>query len=983
MDKKGKHMQHLPHSQTSRRYPGAMAACLSMLLCIAYSDALAPGRDEPAKPAETQASVDRHHWLEPSAQRPDTCRRRSRVFKASRTRLATWSDARAAASMLRELPADAVILHEDGVYAHDGNLYVRMQMDDGTHIAKVALEGGVYRVVLDGQPGPVIHRVRGTEWDLALIADNEVAGSALAHLQGDVITADGAIFHRAAQIMETFGVSERTLLDRMGGDNRAAFNAITLSSVGAAFADDISTKLQDMDRPWTLYESALILPDLARHLARPLVLTSGDKVVMATTHEGTVTWAFDRVWEPAPVIQMNEIVVRELQGRYLIDSAHPDDLPQEFPTIFAAVEAASRPAGTKLSKPPKEWEQRLRTHLAEDIGKSHRGHLLERALQSWFGQQLATNRDIRAAADLARLHLALFDAHLPLSRSHETLILKFVQDLVLDKRLSFEVREHGTNRLLTRVDAPLEQDLVVIEADLDSQGHGIRYYMRAAQGMDATLARPPTGNAVSPIIDAVLNSQGGKVRRALKFGEWEWERLAREIESRASRVQNPLLPPALTHLVRTDPALLAQAATVTADHWETNGRRYVRLRHMDGRSQIVETTLTPRHDGRHEILGNDGSNTGIDIRQEGGRWFLPASVQEGYQIAPQTRRRAETALREGIARAAGAAIPAVVDRLLDSLPFPFVIEVSKTLQGVTFTQDGSMQLTTTSRTYDTRLGKFGEPIGSSPPSFTTDRWQPGSDAAGTRLVFERVNAFKPLDRANARPGSVEAIGRLLAMGSPVSAFIRENVGTRHVQALATARRLRYFLLEARRMAVVGQQSSHVFVLVMPNDTRALGMFDKPAARPYIPLADLPAGTYIVDDVFGISTDAASYPTRLRAVASQWASEGRKLSGYGPDGSVVAESPIAVAERILSEPVQVSTWNPEHDPIREIDYVEHLRERQKAPAHPGHAGLDWLPNTEARLDYQHYFARASMKDPAPHPSPILVELLNAPVRAFDH
>src|SRR5262249_53684072 len=103
-----------------------------------------------------------------------------------------------------------------------------------------------------------------------------------------------------------------------------------------------------------------------------------------------------------------------------------------------------------------------------------------------------------------------------------------------------------------------------------------------------------------------------------------------DLVTRVAETYDGLLPDALEQLVVKDDPVMLEAALQSADHWTDGGRHYVRLRHFDGRAQVVETApyvpASPYQAGQTiEILlpGDSGyRGTGQHVFEAYGLWFF-------------------------------------------------------------------------------------------------------------------------------------------------------------------------------------------------------------------------------------------------------------------------------------------------------------------------------------------------------------------------
>lgn len=423
--------------------------------------------------------------------------------------------------------------------------------------------------------------------------------------------------------------------------------------------------------------------------------------------------------------------------------------------------------------------------------------------------------------------------------------------------------------------------------------------------------------------------------------------------------ESALLPDALDHLLVKDQAVLADARVRTADRWTRDGRHYVRLRHLDGRWQVVETGPEGAGANRELLVPGDDDaatrGTGRHVVNVKGSWFPESDLREGF--APADPREYAAAVATVADRLPGAVDEdlANVRRLVDSVPQPLLRFLRTSLARVDATPGGDVAFVVT------------HPAGRRTLAFDT-----GRDITGTPLLRETAAAGPAPDRqaapapqewmAVAIPEGVDSLRagpspdpgvylQLHDAGSPLSSFIAKGVEDRYLRTLANTRRLRAMLREDRHIALVAGTNEHAVTLVMPVSAESLGLLTSKGRL----VTRLPAGTFVVDHTFGIRATAADYPARLREVAARWEAAGGKMRRVGPGGADERDPPKAFAERVLGAPLRVKLWNPPHDPISELRYAQYMRRRHANGSTVRRAGLDWLETRSARRDFMAYFA----------------------------
>lgn len=431
-----------------------------------------------------------------------------------------------------------------------------------------------------------------------------------------------------------------------------------------------------------------------------------------------------------------------------------------------------------------------------------------------------------------------------------------------------------------------------------------------------------------------------------------------QLLTRIAEEQDGLLPRGLDHLVVKTPSVLSSAAATTADQWNVDGRHYVRLRHLDGRTQVVETE-TPEAGDYLEILAPDDGpdrRTGRYVVDLDGEWFPEEGVRNGVNLMPPVTDLQAFVNVDVRPPAAADTDFTVIERMVNSIPQPMLRLVGTSLPEAGTTPQGAVEFTIRNPVtgvavgFPTHLDLAGNPA----PRVWRAPLPP--DTLATSPPDRQL--VMPVPDSGAPPAGASDATAYLAMLNderPISAFVEAGFGDRHIKVLVQTRRLRGLLREDGHVAVVGATKEHAFTLVMPADADALGFVSTGAAGGRA-FANLPPGTRIVDPMYGVSTTATDYPSAIRAVARGWEADGVSMKRIARNGSETRESPVAFTERLLASPVRTNLWNPEGDPISETGYVRYMRRLYERYGTLRHAGLDWLGSRAARRDYMSYFAK---------------------------
>ena len=429
-----------------------------------------------------------------------------------------------------------------------------------------------------------------------------------------------------------------------------------------------------------------------------------------------------------------------------------------------------------------------------------------------------------------------------------------------------------------------------------------------------------------------------------------------QLFARIAGQQDALLPQGLDHLVVKDASVLAVAETVSQDQWTVGQRHYVRLRHLDGRMQVVETEPSDRGDYLQILAPGDGPGrgTGRFVVDRHGSWFPEEGLREGLVLMPPVTDlqafvsvdvRPPAAMEEDFA---------IIERMVNAIPQPMLRLLGTSLPEAGLSPLGAVEFTIRSPstglplTFPTHLDMAGNPV--------PRPWRAALPPGPSLVPDQQLVMPVPVNLAARAAGAdSSAYLAMLQDERPISAFVKAGFGDRHIKVLVQTRRLRGLLREDGHVAVVGATPEHAFTLVMPAEADALGFASAGTAGSRT-FANLPANTRIVDPMYGVSTTAGDYPSTIRAIARQWEASGVAMKRVQRDGSESLESPVAFTERLLSSPVQANLWNPAGDPISELRYVNYMRRLYRTYGTPRHAGLDWLESREARRDYMSYFAK---------------------------
>ncbi|NID15588.1 dermonecrotic toxin domain-containing protein [Luteibacter yeojuensis] len=439
--------------------------------------------------------------------------------------------------------------------------------------------------------------------------------------------------------------------------------------------------------------------------------------------------------------------------------------------------------------------------------------------------------------------------------------------------------------------------------------------------------------------------------------------------------ESALLPAALDRLLVKDAVVLQRAGGRRVDRWSEEGRHYVRLRHLDGRMQVVETG-PDRPGGMAEILvpgSDENRTTGYYVTELDGMWFPDANLRDGFApLDPREYAKAMMLLAShmpaGVEADAGS-----LGRIAGSVPQPLLPFVRRSLTSVRTAADGGLELVLEPPAagrpmiFATRVDGRGRPV-ARPSTAPRQVDVPAAQAADRQLVLPVPDGLAAVRHGPAPDPATQL--RLQEGESPISAFVAAGFGNRHIKALANARRLRGMLREDTHLVLLGATPDHVLILAMPVDAGTLGFATSGGAEGRR-VADLPAGTVIVDDMYGVRATAADYPARVREVARRWQAAGVTMKRLLPNGTEARESPIDFTERVLSTAFRPHLWSPRNDPISERAYVGYMHRRHASGEPARHAGLDWLQTRHARRDYMTYFAPPYDGTPSPDDVPASV------------
>ncbi|NID17000.1 hypothetical protein [Luteibacter yeojuensis] len=864
------------------------------------------------------------------------------------------------------MPANAHAL-SDGTFFHDGALYVRWQTETGTGMAHILRDSAGYRIAQsNGTPGPAIARQVDGSWELADHTDNYAEGSVLAHFVHPGITVDPGTLQHAARIMRGMGLTE-SQLNATVATHRQGMQLTTILSVGQSFVETLNSRLRDANATeWTHKELRILAPAIARYTNRPLAIYRNDPNGRPSFNDGISAEGTPFTAKDVPGNALR--VVLHDNGTY---SLMGDATGGTYRSFFAAVEAATRPTAEFRAMSEASRESIFRNNLAADLDTLPSRALVDRMLASWIEPLNGHGLQAEPLKVFARLRAALFDRMHALTAEEERVFLAAARDLMpVDRRVAIEVVRHGSGspgeRLAMIDTATPSGERVVIEASTDADGRRTAYYRRGEPGSNAMLSRPIPQEPFSPIIDVLLNADNGKIRNALALNEWDFRRFAEGMLAKIAETEDSLLPPSLDRLVVTDPAILAEAENQPSDHWTTQGRQFVRLRNMAGTTQIVETRQ--REDGFHEVLGySDGLMPEAYryhyVEERQGKWYPSIMLRSGIDPLSDLFRDAASRDIFGKLPPHARINMEVARRIADKIAYPILVDFMAQPSTIQLTDSGEILLSIgipAKKQHRTGVDYAGRPVRHVEAIPTT------ISAFETPPLLTRSNALASLPQLRgASPAPVSDVdiatfNDLIASGAPVGDFLSRGVGNRQIQALANARRLRGLLREDRYMVLVGSAAGHPFTLAMPVNAESIRLTGSTGATG-VRIAELPEGSYIVDDWYGVTATRDDYPGRVRAVASQW--ESNALQVETPQGEArVASSPVDFTERLLSTTVEFQLWSPRRDPIREDRYLQYIHDRHANPRETVRAGLDWLESSVAQGEYSRYFP-----DPITHPA----------------
>lgn len=765
------------------------------------------------------------------------------------------------------LPAEAA-QRSDGVFVHGNGRFVQLILRGGLRTARVVPDVGGYRLLLeDGREGPRVERQPSGTWNLAFDGANFMAGSILAEIVRRDFTADARTLHRAAGVLEQFGMSETALAEGWSAEGGATREPMLILALGHGFLETVAARLRDPRAVvWSAREVALLAQAMSRLAGRPLAFYRPDGSFRFGVSPDGLDFEAGRV----PVDALH---LRHLGNRYAVRGQRGRTLA-EYPSVFAAV--AEHGVDRVDATAAEGREIRFRKALAAALEAGPPRAELRRMHRLWLEPVVRTPREAQQFRRISRLRHALTDPREGLTDDQQRWL-----------------RDAGKNA-------------------------------RAGTAIDERT----TSDAIA-LLPAILEAESA------------------------------LLPEGLERLLVKDEAVLTDARMRTKDRWVRGGRHYVRLRHPDGRWQIVETG-PELAGGRSELLapgdGEAGSrSTGRHVVDVQGSWFPDTDLRDGF--APTDPREYAEALTTVAGRLPGAVDGdlANVGRLVDSVPQPLLRFLRTSFARIDVAPGGHVAFVVThpgshrSLGFDTGLDVAGRPL---PVQAAGARPTPDGQAMPLPQEWMAVAVPEGVEGMRADPPSDPRVYlRLHDAGSPVSSFIAHGVQDRYLRILTNTRRLRAMLREDRHIAVVAGTNEHAVTLVVPLHAESLKLLTSAGRLS----TRLPAGTFVVDDTFGIRATAAAYPARLREVAARWEAAGGRMLRIGPGGSEERVPPAAFAEQVLATPWRVKLWNPAHDPISELRYAEYMRRRHVSGEPVRRAGLDWLETRTARRDFMAYFA----------------------------
>jgi len=878
--------------------------------------------------------------------------RGNRLYRRPNGTLALWNADAMWQRTLPPLPAGAMA-RPDGLIVHNGELHVTWRTGKGTGIVRVAKDGADYRLQVDGGPGPRIARGAGNNWALSNDEGNYAQGSVLAGVVSNQLTADPGTLQRAAHILGLMGLPESQLHGSQpwsaGSSRLRLVKPLALVAIGQAFVETLPARLRDpLARDWTLRESKLVAADLAAYIQRPLAIYYPDnRLVFAVDGHGRF---LDHRTLPAETLRL----VRHGEGTLAVQGA-PGHV--RYPSVFSATEAGTRSAFDFRSRDTLTRENEFRAGLAAHIEGASSRPRLERVIEQWIdtlGPKSTGSGGISSLVEVARLRQALFDRHHALTATEEHALLEATRAMLPDGHtMAIHVVERHTGRQLAAVEPPAARSRITIEADVDGTGRRIAYFQGAAPGRSAIPSRPTPGDAFSPLVDVLLNTDDGTIRRALSIGEWDFRGFADRLVARIAADENAHLPPILDRFISRDPEVLRDASQRTTDDWWMDGRHFVRLRNLDGTTQIVETDPLPV-DGGYNLPGyGDGRGSHISrLTLRNGKWYPSRLIRSGFGPTSD-------ALREQVVGMLGNALPPgspigreLLKRAVDATPYPLLLAAMATVTTAELTPAGEVVLAMGSpilSRYPTGVHRFA--IAGEATVTTAERPATPLSMYRERIAHEpALHGATPYVPPAAAPAAFES---LMQSGAPVGDFIQRQLGNRQIQALATARRLRTMLRSDEYIVVVGTTAGHSLTLALPVNAASIHLLRSGQAT----ISSLPEGTRIIDDWLDIAAMSTDYPSRVRARAAELESFSFTIT-LRKDDALSTVSPVQFADRVLNGPVMFNPWNPSRDPISEERYFNYVLRRydQNLPATP--AGLDWLETHAERAEMARYFVAPS-------------------------
>lgn len=572
--------------------------------------------------------------------------RGNRLYRRPDQTLGYWHAEREAQRLLSHAPYRAEPT-SDGLYRAGDDLFVSVEIGDDATLSRIVADGSTYRIKLDDDAvGPTITRHADGTWQFADDENNRSKGSAFADVIPDTLTTDPRTTQRAAELAESMGLDE----SRIEGLSRLASSAMNESvnelaplimlSLDHAFIETLPARLRTQaSTRWSGSEIHAIADDISGYIGKPLAF-HGPGVA---TPEIVVTSAGRSSPEaPAPDDAIG-LVVRD--GRFALRTGSRSADEVEYASIFAALAVSQRSPHDHRARTPAEADYAFRKGLADFIDATSsrsrhvRAYNAARSIPDFHPLQ------VKRVSKVLLLRQALFDTLHRLSSSEEARILQAALDLVPQGHgTSIEVRHRHTREVLNRVgaDTPASTSIVLF-ASLDNDARRVTYYQRpSTPGNGPVPSRRVIDDPFSPIIDALLNTDDGRLRKLIGLDEWDFRLFGERIMRRVATDENPLLEAPADRFAITEQRVLTDAQGQRRDRWSVDDRHFVRLRSLDGHTQVIETRAADTH-GEFEVLRPDAQargdrGTGYFVMQRDDLWY-PVSQEPRTSVGEASGHR--------------------------------------------------------------------------------------------------------------------------------------------------------------------------------------------------------------------------------------------------------------------------------------------------------------------------------------------------------